>query len=260
MNYFGYIFPLVIVGLGFGYRIWMRERAAKALANAGPSFAAFFERTGYRYSDIPHLHPEAQAQRAMDIAKSPATANGKLHYVRNYHGLPVHYLSATGTEQRDGKTVYVISNQWEAELAAQPRVPMHIADKGLDSTLKAVGELFSSRKRVFSPKCSQRVTTGIAEIDERFIVFGEDPNAVRAVLQHNPALVQLLSGWAEVDVSVTAERALFADPLQKNMQAAMGGMVGSMAMGLDYGKRTELTIPVHDRVAELLATLVRATA
>jgi hypothetical protein len=34
--------------------------------------------------------------------------------------------------------------------------------------------------------------------------------------------------------------------------------VGSM--GFDFGKRTELTIPVHERVAELLATLIRTTA
>jgi hypothetical protein len=79
-------------------------------------------------------------------------------------------------------------------------------------------------------------------------------------LSENPALIQLLSGWAELDISVTGRQAVFADPSQNNMQAAMGGMVGSMAMGFDYGKRIELGIPVHERIAELLATLARATA
>ena len=40
----------------------------------------------------------------------------------------------------------------------------------------------------------------------------------------------------------------------------MGGMVSNMAMGFDYGKRTKLSIPVHERIAELLATLIRTTA
>jgi hypothetical protein len=256
-----FIFPLIMVGLALGYTFWMRGRAANALANAAPAFTAFFQRTGYRYFDIRNQPPEAQTERAMAEAKNPPKqGNRELHYVRDYHGLPIHYVSASGMDEREGKNVFFISNQWEAEVAAPPRVPVHIADKSLDSTLKAVGEMFSNSKRVFAPKCSQRVTTGIPDIDKKFVVFGEDPAAVQALFQKNPALVQLLSGWAEVDVSVTGQRALFADPIQKNMQAAMGGMVGNMAMGFDYGKRTELSIPVHDRVAELLATLVRATA
>jgi hypothetical protein len=32
-----------------------------------------------------------------------------------------------------------------------------------------------------------------------------------------------------------------------------------MALGLDMKKRTELTIPVHDRACDLLLALVRAT-
>jgi hypothetical protein len=42
--------------------------------------------------------------------------------------------------------------------------------------------------------------------------------------------------------------------------AAMGGMVGGMALGFDIGKRTEAGIPIHERVAELLGTLARSTA
>jgi hypothetical protein len=261
MNVTAYVFPLVIVALAFGYSVWMRGRAANALANAGPAFTQFFQRTGYRYFDIQNQPPEAQTQRAMDDAKKPPSGGKhQLHYVRNYHGLPIHYISASGFEQRDGNQVYVVSNQWEAELPAPPRIPVHIADKRLDSTMKAVGEMFSSSKRVFSPKCSQRVKTGVPQIDGQFVVFGEDAAAVAALFQQNPALVALLSDWAEVDVAVTRHNVVFADPIQKNMQAAMGGTVGNMALGVDYGKRTELSIPVHERVAELMAALARATA
>ncbi|HEY2407070.1 MAG TPA: hypothetical protein VGI10_13760 [Polyangiaceae bacterium] len=260
MNITSFIFPLLVIGLGLFYRSWMMKRSAQALADAGPSFNAFFERTGYRYADLQSAGVEAQTARALADARNPQAGGYKLHYVRNYYGLPIHYTSSASFEQSEGKNAYVMSNAWSAELPAPPRFPIHIADKRLDSTLKAVGEAFSHKKRVFSPKCSQRVTTGIAAIDERFVVFADNPQAVQAMLAQNPSLVELLGGWAEVDVAVTANGAVFADPEQKNMQAAMGGMIGSMAMGFDYGKRTELSIPVHERVAELLATLARAAA
>jgi hypothetical protein len=258
MNMFSYLVPLILVAV-IGYTFWMRSRAGGALANAGPAFTNFFQRTGYRYFDIQNQPPEAQTQRALSDATKASGGGFALHYVRNYNGLPIHYRSTAGMEQRDGQSVYVISNQWEAELPAPPRIPVHIADKRLDSTMKAVGELFTNSKRVFSPKGSQRVTTGIPEIDSRFVVFGEDPAAVAALFRQNPALIPLLSGWAEVDVAVTRHQVTFADPVQKNMQAAMGGTLGNMAMGFDFAKRTELSIPVHDRVAELMAALVRAT-
>ncbi|MBC7172975.1 MAG: hypothetical protein H5U40_11125, partial [Polyangiaceae bacterium] len=103
-------------------------------------------------------------------------------------------------------------------------------------------------------------TTGIAAIDDKFVVYADDPDAARQVFAQNPGLVALLQNWAELDVHVTAAGACFNDPTFKNMNAAMGGMIGSLAMGLDYSKRTELSIPVHERAAELLGTLVRATA
>jgi hypothetical protein len=255
-----YIFVVFVVG-ALAYTFWMKKRAAKAYEDARPQYVAFFERTGYRYADIPEQPPEAQTNRSFEDAKKPPTTGDyQLHYVRNFHGVPIHYRSSHGTRKEGTTTIFWRSNQWEADLAAPPRTPIHIADKGLDSTLKKVGELFSNSKRVFEPKCSQRVQTGIPDVDSKFVVFGENPAAVQAVLQQNPGIVALLGGWAELDVAVVGNRAVFADPSQNNMQAAMGGMTGNMALGFDVGKRIELSIPVHDRIAELLATLVRATA
>ncbi len=72
-------------------------------------------------------------------------------------------------------------------------------------------------------------------------------------------LGELLLSCAEVDVTVRHDGITFADPEQKNVVAAMGGMVGQMAVGLDFGKMFELTMPVHDRIAQILGLVARAT-
>lgn len=255
------VLTLVLIGLAIGYTIWMRRRASSALDNSKPAFVSFFQRTGYRHADMPDAPPEAQAERSFSDAKTPRT-NGtySIRYIRDYHGIRIHYTSENGVRKEGTKTIYWYSNQWEAEVPHAPRVPLHIADKSLDSTLKAAKEMFSNSKRVFTPKGSIRVQTGIPQVDSKFVVYGENPQAVQQVLQQNPQLVQLLEGWAELDVSVTQGRAVFADPSQNNMMAAMGGTIGSMALGFDYAKRLELGIPVHDRVADLFAAMIRATA
>jgi hypothetical protein len=252
---------IVFIALALGYTFWMRSRAAKALTDAKPAFVSFFQRTGYRYADMPDAPPEAQAERSFTDAKTPRpNGNYDIHYVRDYHGIRMHYSSSNGSRKEGSKTIYWYSNQWEAEVPAPPRIPVHIADKSLDSTLKAVKEAFSNSKRVFTPKCSQRIQTGVPAIDDKFVVFGDNPEAVQWLFQQNPGIVQLLGGWAQLDVSITQGRAVFADPSNQNMTAAMGGGIGSMALGFDYAKRLELGIPVHDRVGDLFAALIRATA
>jgi hypothetical protein len=255
------IFVAVFMAAAVAYMVWMKQKTKQGIVAARPAFQAFFERTGYRYADLAAAPVAAQVDRAYHDAAHPNPHGGMdLHYVRSFYGLPVHYRSKAWTEQSLGKTTHFRSNQWDADLPAPPRVPLHIADKALASMVRKVGEAFTSQTRNFSPKCSQRVVTGIANVDDKFVVYGENPDAVRHVLTQNPALVQLLQNWAEVDLSITGQSAVMFDPDYKNLTAAMGGTVGAMAMMFDYGKRTELSIPVHDRVAELLATLYRATA
>jgi len=255
------VLSMLFIALAFGYTFWMRGRASKALANSMPAFVSFFERTGYRFADMPDAPPAAQAQRSLSDAQNPAQKGTyQIHYIRDYHGIRMHYSSGNGWRKEGTKNIYWYSNTWEAEVPRAPRVAIHIADKSLDSAFKAAKEAFSNSKRVFSPKCSQRVSTGVPELDSKFVVFGDNPEAVRQLFQQNPALVQMLSGWAELDISVTEGGAIFADPSQKNMMAAMGGGIGSMALGIDYAKRLELGIPVHDRVADLFAALIHATA
>ena len=125
--------------------------------------------------------------------------------------------------------------------------------------LGAAQDVLSQRAREFVPRCPERVKTGIAQLDARFVVYSDRPSEARELLNENPALRKLLDGWAELDLSLTPEGARFDDPLYRNMTAAMGGSIASMALGFDYGKRLELAIPVHDRVADLLSTLLRAS-
>jgi len=255
------IFGFVFMVAAIGYTVWMRSKTKQSIADARPAYQAFFERTGYRYADIEQQPVEAQVDRAYhDIANPDPAGNIDLHYVRNFHGLRVHYRCQTWVKKEGTTTTYYRSNQWDADLQQAPRIPVHIADKSLASVMKKVGEAFSNSKRHFTPKCSQEVVTGVPAIDQKYVVYGESAEAVRYLFQQNPALVQLLQDWAEVDVWITASGSCFNDPSFKNMTAAMGGMVGSMAMGFDMTKRTEAGIPVHERVAELLATLARTTA
>ncbi len=255
------IFMAVFIAASIAYMVWMKQKTKQGIAAARPAFHAFFERTGYRYADLEQAPVEAQVDRAYQDAANPNPKGGMdLHYVRNFHGLRVHYRSKSWTEQTVSKTTHYRSNQWDADLPAPVRVPMHIADKSLASVMSKVGEAFTNQTRNFSPKCSQKVLTGIPTIDDKYVVYGENADVVRYVLSQNPALVQLLQNWAQVDLSIVGNSAVLFDPDFKNLTAAMGGMVGGMAMMFDYAKRTELGIPVHDRVAELLATLARATA
>jgi hypothetical protein len=265
-----YLMYVPIVALMVGYTIFVRRRAASATANMRPAAIMFFQRTGYCYADRPNMPPEIQADRAAQEANDLVALGQKqtrgesyepeTHYVRNHHGLPVHFRSTFGYEKRAMNSVSYRSAAWTAELAVPSRVPLHIADKGLVGLVKGVKEAFSNTERHFTPKASKRITTGIESIDKNFAVWGEDEAAVRDVFVRNPALADMLQNWAELDVSVSASGAAFNDPSQSNMQAAMGGMVGNMALGFDMSKRMELSIPVHDRVADLLLALVRATA
>jgi hypothetical protein len=269
MNY-GYLVYIPILALVIGYTVFMRQRAAKAAVTSRPAAVAFFERTGYFYADRPNMPAEVQADRAaLEMTQMTALGAQQMakkdyehvtHQIRNYHGVMIHYRSAFGGKFETLKTTTYRSASWAAELTRPPRVPVHIADKSLVSMTKAVGEMFTNTRRQFTPQASQRVETGIAAIDGKFAVFGEDVAATRALFAQHPDLVEMLGNWAALDVFINAGGCVFNDPGQENVQAAMGGMVGNMALGFDIAKRLELMIPVHDRVSDLLLTLIRATA
>lgn len=246
------VFPLVMMVAFGGYYFWTMSKRQKALADSGPALRDFFQRTGYRFADMPPEPFEAHIQRATH--EMQAGNAGNTHYVRNFHGIPIHFQQAF----QNTANGYSMSCSWSAELPRPPAIPFHVADRSLSSVGKAVYEAFSNMTREWTPKHPQDVVTGIPNLDQRFKVMGRDANAVRALFQRDPALVAAILQQVEVDLWVDERRVVFADPMQKNMNAGMGGTVGSMAIGFDMVKRLELSMAVHDRIAELLALSVRA--
>ncbi len=94
------IFAIVFIGLSLVYMVWMKGKTKQSLENARPAFHAFFERTGYRYADIAEQPVQAQVDRAYHDAAHPnPSGNVDLHYVRDFHGVRVHYRSKTWVER-----------------------------------------------------------------------------------------------------------------------------------------------------------------
>ena len=62
MNYAGYVFPLIMMLAFGGYAVWMMQKRGKMMNDMGPAMASFFQRTGWRYADMPpepidhHVH------------------------------------------------------------------------------------------------------------------------------------------------------------------------------------------------------------
>ncbi|MDB4944111.1 MAG: hypothetical protein JWP97_3645 [Labilithrix sp.] len=251
-----YLLPIVTMLAVGGYWFYVQSKTKKAMAGMGPAMHDYFTKSGFRYPDMAPEPVEAHTQRAIAEMQAPPTPGEKIvQYVRNFHGVAILFKQAyTRTENGNA-----ISVSWSTPLRQPPRVPFQVADRSLSSVGKAVREAFSNMTRNWSARFPHQVQTGNPQFDARFVVYGHDPNAVAMLLQQNPALCAQLLQCVEVDFYVDAQACVFSDPLQKNMNAAMGGMVGQMAMGFDYAKRMELTIPVHDRVCEIIAMAVRAS-
>lgn len=255
MNYVGYVFPVLMLLAFGGYYAWMMSKRSQAMTQLPAAMASFFQRTGFRYADMPPEPLDLHVQRAMQESQNWAPGDRLTHYVRHFQGLAVHHRQSYVSTDSG----FSMSCNWSADLPGPSRIPFHVADRSLSSVGKAVREAFSNTTRVWSPKHPHAVQTGIPQIDSRFVVFGQDPNAVAWLFQQNPALVGALLQQVEVDLWVDSREAVFADPMQKNMNAAMGGMAGQMALGFDYAKRMDMSIPVHDRISNLLAMAVRAS-
>ena len=250
-----YAFPLFMLLAFGGYALFVMNRTKKAVAGLGPAMHSFFTRTGFRYAHLPPEPIEAHVQQAMMEAQDRSAHDRITQYVRNFHGLPIHFKQAYVSTSEG----FSVSASWSAPLQRPPRVPFQIADRSLSSVGKAVKEAFSNTTRRWEPRFPQPVQTGDARIDSRFVVYAYDPNAVRAMLAQNQGLIAALLQCAEVDLYVDAREAVFSDPMQKNMNAALGGTVGQMAIGFDYGKRMDMSVPVHERMSEILAMCVRAS-
>ena len=247
--------PLVVFGVLFAlYYVWMFKKRARAQAEAGPAWQRFFEHLGYKYHGLQDQPVQRQVERAL-ATYGKARASYRDHMIRDFHGVQVHWVQAMCQNKRRG---WSSSTSWSIELESPPRVLWQIAEKSLGSAGKAVKEAFSHVTRQWEPVYSERVKTGDAELDKRFRIYGQDPQAVIAVLQ-TPGLKDRLLENAEVDLLVSTDGVYFNDPQNKNLHAAMGGTVGMMANAFDVNKGVDLWMPVHDRIAELLVAALQAS-
>ena len=245
------VITIGIMAVFLGFAIWMYTRSRKAMSNLGPRFMDFFQKTGYRLAHMPDAPLEVQAEHAAEAYRNRASGQPlESHWVLDWHGLLIYYDQFMGTPP-DEPDKYVISASWSAPLAEPPRVRWHIAHKRIGSTGEAVKEMFTNQERIWSPAYPDRIESGDPEIDRKYKIFGEDPAAVRTVLQ-TPGLKEALAGCVEVDLRVLDDEVRFSDPLQKNLQAGMGGGMGAMAAGYDMDKMMDMTIPVHRNIVNLV--------
>jgi hypothetical protein len=249
-----YILPVIMLAALGAFAFFRMSKMSGALANSGPGMHAFFQHTGYRYEGMAPEPVESHAQRAVADMQRLASQGGDKHCIRNVQGVPIRW--SEGSKITDSG--YAFWSEWSAAATHAPRVLVHIADRSLGGLGKAVGEVFSNIRSDWSPRYPVRVQTGIPQVDERLAVFGNDPAAVQAFLHQNPALVAMLLRCAHVDLWNEPHRAAFADPMQKNVTAALGGTSGQVALAFDVAKRMELSIPVHDHIGEILATMSRS--
>src|ERR1041384_7187761 len=100
MNYASLLMYIPILAAIIGYTVFMRRRAANAMATSRPAAIEFFRRTGYSYHDRQGMPPEVQADRAAAEANELMAMGQKqtsgenyeysTHYVRNHNGLVIH--------------------------------------------------------------------------------------------------------------------------------------------------------------------------
>lgn len=245
------IFVFIFMAAALGYTFYMKRKVSSTTPAA---FQMFFERTGYRYADIYDQPLENHVMHGQKLVTNPSGYH--VHMIRDFHGLPVNSVTDYSVTRTGNKTTISQSGSWWAPLATPPRLRLQVAEKSLTGAVKALKEAFSSSQRHWHQQYPVALQSGNPELDARFLFFGDDQNSL-AVL-HAPGLAELLLGCAEVDLTVHTDRVVFNDPTQKNMVAGMGGQIGNMALGADMMKRMELTIPVHDRMAQILAVVAGA--
>ncbi len=255
-----YLLPIVMMGAFGAYAYWMSQKRKAAMANLGPALRRFFERTGYRYSHLQQAPIEEQVRAADEKWQAMAKGQGgnfEMDLIRDFHGATVRHHQYMGADPGGNANVYVMSCSWQMAHDQPARTRFQAAAKSLSSVGKAVREAFGNSKRQWEAAYPHKIESGDPELDKALVFYGDDAEAVKRALAY-PGLKEAMLGVQELDLQAGSEGVSFSDPSQKNLRAGMGGTLGAMAVGMDYGKLFDLTIPVHDQIAELLALASRA--
>jgi hypothetical protein len=179
--------------------------------------------------------------------------------VRSFEGVRILSMQERRHRVEAGRRIVEDLLSWSMPLAAAPRLRLQVAERRFAGAAAAVRDALSRRSRPWSQYYPLAVQSGDAALDGRFAFFGIAADEVLAALR-SPGLRELLLGCAEVDLVVEHDRVAAHDPQQRNFAAATGGSLGALAVGRDAVRWTELALPVHDRMAELLLAAARACA
>ena len=249
-----FLLLLLFGGGALAVFLWTRKRAAQHLVKASESQRQFLEQTGFRVVGAERADLSQQAELAMRALMQEGGDPGQ-EWVRDCGGVEVrHFFRRV---QKNDSNYYWC--RWSSRLAGPPRIGLQVVEKRLVGKLSGLDNFIENRSYEWRQLFPHQVALQDAELDKRFLVFGNDPALVLTVLQANGVRNALLS-CKQVDLSVDAEGVVFSDPFRENILAALGGGTGVMLMGADPAAMMQMITPVHERVSWLSATLARACA
>ena len=169
-----------------------------------------------------------------------------LNLVRAYQGLQIFWRLAEVPKHRR----FVRAQSWFLPISWPIRAPFHLSERS-NLTPPKPGQMTNWR-----PAFQHTLFTGDPELDARFVLFAPAASELLQALFADPAIRQTLLSSAYVDLEVRPDVATFSDPRGRNTTEAAGGVNDARYPGA----RLEESIPIHDRVANLLmsaATRVR---
>jgi len=237
---------LVVVGIVVTV-VLLRSRRTNVInarvADSTPLVASFFARTGYAFDDLRNAPPAVQTQRWEELYRRSTEGHGlAINLVRFYQGIQVHWENVARYEYR--KISW--SQTWSAPAPAPISAPFHLTERR--NLQPSQGSATSN----WRPAFDRMVPIGDPELDHRFALFTPvDEQRIRAIVTH-PQLRQQLVASAYVDLRVMPDGARFSDPSDNNAVAMLGGPVASIPYLAAPGRKLEITVPLHDRVANIL--------
>jgi hypothetical protein len=251
--------PSVLIMLLFGgalggYFLWNKQKQAQRALLTSQSFREFLEQTGFRVAGAEAADLAQQANLALSALAQEGGEKGQ-EWVRDCSGVPVrHFFRRV---QKNNSNYYWC--RWSTSLAQPPRVGLQVIEKRLIGKLAKVDNFVENKRYEWQQLFPNQVALTDAELEKRFVVYGNDPALVLTALGANGVRDSLLA-CKQVDLSVGADGVVFSDPFRENIMAALGGGVGLMMAGYDPRAITQMILPVHDRVSWLTAALARACA
>jgi len=221
-------FGTIISVLFFVFAIRMTKNLQRGQQDQALYFREFLEKTGYRLADMMDAPLDEHVRSLEQRYGDPLLwqQGFKLEYERHEYGkvvqLQIFYRNA-----RSGSV-------WRVPLDKPPPLQFHVL-KGVKT----------------APAFSTQVKIGDPQWDKHFKVYGEDPQALRQLLPVS-GLRDMLESCITVDLRVLAGEVIFSDPRNKNVNAALGGLMGQAITGSDPKKNQDMVNPVYNHITDLV--------